>query len=659
MRPSPHKIKALVDSPVPENVKQVRQFLGLAGYFRKYIEGYASKTFCISQLTKKGVSFKWGPQQEKVRQEIIAILTNEPVLAIFDPNLPTEIHTDASSVGYGAVLFQTHEGGNKKVVAYFSKVTQGAESRYHSYELETLAVVRALQNFRHYLIGMKFKVVTDCNALKSTERKKDLLPRVARWWIYLQDFTFDIEYRKGAMMSHADYLSRNPPREVHNITRPRNWAQIAQAADEETRNLIQKLWEGQLDPRRYVEQNDLLYYKYTMVGEERPRLLCYIPRGHRLSLLRIFHDEHDHIGYDKTVDLILRHFWFPGLRQFVRKYLDHCLICISKKRVPRAPHQCITSWEKPDVPFAVIHLEALGPLPESNGHKFVLIVVDAYTKYTLLYPLYRQDVDELLRVATNAVSLFGAPKLFVTDKGRMFESTRFVDFVKEMGSDIHYITPEMHHANGQVERYARTVLNMIRIEANHKGAAWSDTLWKLQLTLNVTKQKTTQASALNLLIGTDATTPVIRSLVRDVALEGSHPNREAQRELRRQRTTDLLRRNQTQQDQYVNRNRRPPRVFNVDDMVFVIKFSQSTGKLDPGMRGPYKVLRALPSGRYELRLLSGSYGKTTQAAAQYMVPWRGEWCPDACAAFFERELKYLSLSRRTAGCSTLDKLRGV
>lgn len=636
VRPSPHKIQALVNSPAPENVKQVRQFLGLAGYFRKYIEGYATKTFPISQLTKKGAQFKWGTEQEKVRQEIITILTNEPVLAIFDPKLPTEVHTDASSVGYGAVLLQTHPDGNKRVVAYFSRTTQGAESRYHSYELETLAVVKALQNFRHYLIGLQFKLITDCNALKSTERKKDLLPRVARWWIYLQDFTFDMEYRKGTMMSHADYLSRNPVREVLNVTQHRNWAQIAQAADNETRDLLEKLREGGLDPNRYVEKNDLLYYKYSPVGEQ-SRLLCFIPRGHRLSLLRVFHDEHNHIGYDKTLDLVLKHFWFPGLRQFVKKYIEHCLICISKKRVPRSQQQNITSWEKPDQPFSVLHSDVLGPLPESNGFKFVLLIVDAFTKYTLLYPIYRQDVEELLRVFTNAVSLFGAPKLIVTDRGRMYQSARFLDFVKEIGSEIHLITAEMHQSNGQVERYARTVLNLLRIETNHKGAAWSETLWRLQLTINVTKQKTTQASPLNLLVGADAATPVIRSLVRDITFEGEQPNREAQRELRRARASDLLRQNQSRQDQYVNRNRCPPRVFNVNDLVFVIKFSQATGKMDHGMRGPYRVTRALPSGRYELRLLASSYGKTTQAAAQYMVPWKGEWCPETCAAFFERE----------------------
>jgi hypothetical protein len=477
-------------------------------------------------------------------------------------------------------------------------------------------------------------VVTDCNALKSTERKKDLLPRVARWWVYLQDFDFSIEYRNGVMMSHADYLSRNPIVHANHINKPRNWAQIAQSADNETQDLIQKLQDGNLDSNRYSVQNNILYYKYIPVGRQ-PVLLCYIPKGHRLSLLRVFHDEHEHISADKTLDLILRHFWFPGLKQFVSKYVTHCLICISQKRVPRAPLQNITSWEKPDTPFHTIHADALGPLPVSEGYKFILLIVDSFTKFTLLYPIYKQDATELKRVVTQAISIFGVPKLMVTDKGRMFESNEFVTWIKELGCNLHYITPEMHHANGQAERYMRTVLNMLRIQANYKKVSWSDTLWKLQLVLNITKQKTTQTSPMNLLIGTEATTPAIRALVRDVAIEGGSPNREALREITRSRARLLLKRNQTKQDEQVNQKRHIPRQFNLKDLVFVIKFSQSTGKLDSGMRGPYKVVEVLPSGRYTLRLLSGGYGKTTQAAAQHMVPWRGEWCPDTCAAFFE------------------------
>lgn len=197
VRPSHDKVKALTDSAEPKNVKQVRQFMGLASYFRRYVPGFAQKTAIIAALTRKGVEFRWGPEQQAARREIIDCLTSEPVLTIYDPSLPIEVHTDASSIGYGAVLMQVHKGGHKRVVAYFSKLTQGCENKYHSYELETHAVVRSLQHFRHYLVGVHFTVVTDCNAMKLTKSKKDLLPRVARWWVYLQDFDFALDYRKG------------------------------------------------------------------------------------------------------------------------------------------------------------------------------------------------------------------------------------------------------------------------------------------------------------------------------------------------------------------------------------------------------------------------------------------------------------------------------
>ncbi|XP_047505190.1 uncharacterized protein LOC125049782 isoform X2 [Pieris napi] len=411
-------------------------------------------------------------------------------------------------------------------------------------------------------------------------------------------------------MQHADFLSRNPPLSTANVSHIRNpssWAKIAQTADVETQELISRLRDGQLDDTRYVIKNDLLYYKFTPTGED-PRLLCYIPKGHRLSLLRVFHDEHDHIGTDRTTDLILRHFWFPSLRQFVKKYISYCLVCLAHKKVPRAPSQPIQSWTKPDIPFSIIHTDVLGPLQESNGFKYVLIIVDAFSKYCLLYSLYRQNTDELKRVFSNAVSLFGTPSTIVCDRARMFESATFQNWVSDLGCSV-----------------------------GNKGSQWSDVLWRMQLTLNISKQSTTQTSPLQLLVGIDAVTPVIRSLVRDVALTNSNPNREALLTLRRQRASELLATNQQRQDAYVNEGRRQPLTFAVGDFVFVSKTAQITGKLDSGMRGPYKVIRALPCHRYELELLAGSYGKKTQAAAENMMLWQGEWTPDACSVFFETE----------------------
>lgn len=121
-------------------------------------------------------------------------------------------------------------------------------------------------------------------------------------------------------------------------------------------------------------------------------------------------------------------------------------------------------------------MDILGPLPESNGFKYVLLLVDAFSKFCLLYPLYRQDTDELKRVFTNAISLFGTPALIVTDRGRMFESSGFQNWVSGLGCATHLITPGMHQENGKAERYCRSVLNMLRVEVNNKGNSWSDTL---------------------------------------------------------------------------------------------------------------------------------------------------------------------------------------
>ncbi|XP_037298017.1 uncharacterized protein LOC119190343 [Manduca sexta] len=249
--------------------------------------------------------------------------------------------------------------------------------------------------------------------------------------------------------------------------------------------------------------------------------------------------------------------------------------------------------------------------------------------------MHKQDASELKKIFENSFSLFGAPRLIIADRGRMYESALFVNWVKELGCEMHFITPGMHQSNGQVERYCRTVANMIRVEANFRHEEWSNILWKIQLTLNITVQKSIRCSPLNLLIGIDCATPIIRSLVRDVALDATSPNRESLRELARQRASRLLDENRTRQDARVNERRKAPRSFCMGDTVFVRKTNQTAGKLDSGMRGPYVVKRVLPHDRYELKLLSGSFGKTTQAAAEYMVKWHGEWTPDVCATFFE------------------------
>lgn len=163
----------------------------------------------LYELTKAGAKWEWTEHHEAARMKIINYLTRSPLLTIFQEGLPIELHTDASTLGFGCVLIQIKER-RQHVIGYFSQRTTKAESNYHSYELETLAVVRSVKHFRHYLYGRKFTIVTDCNALKASRYKQELLPRVHRWWSFLQNYGFEVEHRKGERLKHVDFFSRNP-----------------------------------------------------------------------------------------------------------------------------------------------------------------------------------------------------------------------------------------------------------------------------------------------------------------------------------------------------------------------------------------------------------------------------------------------------------------
>ncbi|CAK1604134.1 unnamed protein product [Parnassius mnemosyne] len=207
IQPGRAKINCVAEYRRPRNVHEVRQFIGLTSYFRKFIRNFAQIAQPLTELTKKDIEWHWDSQQEQAFRTLKQRLIERPVLGIYDKDAKTELHTDASKLGLGGVLIQHQRDGNLKPIAFFSRVTTNEERCYHSYELETLAVVESLKRFRIYLTGIPVKIVTDCAALRTTLVKKDLIPRIARWWLTIQDFDLEIEYRPGERMKHVDALS--------------------------------------------------------------------------------------------------------------------------------------------------------------------------------------------------------------------------------------------------------------------------------------------------------------------------------------------------------------------------------------------------------------------------------------------------------------------
>lgn len=174
-------IQAILDFPQPKNCRQLRGYLGLTSYFRRFIENYAVKARALQLLLRKGADFNFNDDCVKAFQQLKEELITSPILCVYNPRAETELHTDASSQEFGAILLQKQSDGKMAVIAYYSKATTEVEQRYHSYELETLAIVRAIERFHVYLQGIEFKVVTDCNSLVLAMKKININPRIARW----------------------------------------------------------------------------------------------------------------------------------------------------------------------------------------------------------------------------------------------------------------------------------------------------------------------------------------------------------------------------------------------------------------------------------------------------------------------------------------------
>jgi hypothetical protein len=301
--PGRAKISAVQDFRVPTNVHEVRQFVGLASYFRKFVKNFATIARPITQLTKKDVPWTWDSAQIDAFETLKEKLVSRPVLAIYDRDLMTELHTDASKFGLGGILMQVQSTGELKPVAYFSRVTSKEEEVYHSYELETLAVVESIKRFRIYLLGIHFKVVTDCVAVRATLVKRDMIPRIARWWLTIQEYDMEIEYRPGDRMKHVDALSRNPPICDVNVTQisTDDWVLTLQLQDHKLSALVEQLNGGAAnkDIKNDFCIKDGRLYRRTLAGDR-----VVVPATAKWMVMRKFHDDIGHPGFERCEKLI-------------------------------------------------------------------------------------------------------------------------------------------------------------------------------------------------------------------------------------------------------------------------------------------------------------------------------------------------------------------
>lgn len=305
VRPDPEKTTAVASFPRPTDKKAVRRFLGLCAYYRRFVEGFSKIAEPLTRLTKDSVAFEWSEEQQTAFDTLRERLQTAPVLAHFDDASDTEIRTDASNVGIGAILVQWQEG-EEKVIAYASRTLSKAETNYSATEKECLAVVWAISKFRPYLYGRPFRAVSDHHSLCWLANLKDPSGRLARWSLRLQEYDITVVYKSGRKHCDADCLSRAPvPGGSSDVDEDYPFIGVVhstdmaahQLADAELRPLIEYLHgTNATAPRAFLRGlnsyclRDNVLYKRNY-DQSKEKFLLVIPSALRSEVLQACHDE--------------------------------------------------------------------------------------------------------------------------------------------------------------------------------------------------------------------------------------------------------------------------------------------------------------------------------------------------------------------------------
>lgn len=533
----PAKVAVVEQWPIPIEVSEVRSFVGLCSYYRRFIAGFSSLAKPLFRLTEKGREFKWTSDCQSAFDNLKKCLTSTPVLAHPNFSVPFILDTDASQVGLGAVLSQDIDG-TTKVISYASRTLSKSERKYCVTRKELLALVFACKHFRHYLYGHKVIVRTDHSALKWLMSFKDPQGQVARWIELLSTYDLEITHRPGAKHGNADSLSRYPCRQCG------YGEKVVQSVTPDTApdssSTVQCLQEGDSDlkkVREWLELNDRpeyiqikhesnviksLWSQYKFL-EVRDNLLCrrwegdrktiyqvLMPMSERKEILRECHDAKTsgHLGVRKTLARVRERFYWPGLQADVRIYVTGCPQC--RKRKVRSSGKSHMQIDQTGYPLERVASDIMGPLPETeSGNKYIIVVSDYFTKWTEAYPLKNIESQTVAKVLVEQFFCkYGVPEMVHSDQGRQYESRLFKDMCELLGIKKTRTTAFHPKSDGMVERFNKTLATMLSAYVSDYQQDWDKKLPYVLMAYRSSQHESTGYTPNMLMMGRETATPI-------------------------------------------------------------------------------------------------------------------------------------------------------
>ncbi|KAL4354641.1 hypothetical protein GQ457_06G032960 [Hibiscus cannabinus] len=463
----PDKVRAIRDWSTPTNIKEVRGFLGIVGYYRRFIRGFATIVAPISDLLRKSEQFEWTEAAQMAFEKLKILLTEAPVLSLpcFDKEFFVE--TDASGVGIGTVLTQ-----DNRPLAYFSQKLSPRMQGASTYNREMFVVTQAVGKWRQYLLGRKFTILTDQQSLRELTQQTIQTPEQQRWLSKLIGYNFEICYRPGKMNSVADALSREGSANLMAISHSTfgivEDVRAATKEDPELQVIREHIASGINNHLGYIEKDGLLLFKGKIVVPNETAL--------RSRILREFHDSTigGHAGTLRTFHRLAANFHWKNMRKDVRRFVSECQVCQRMKIDTLSPAGLLQPLSIPNQVFEDIALDFITGLPKSAGKEAILVVVDRLTKYGHFFALPRHfNAEYVAKVMVQGViKLHGIPRSMVSDRDRIFVSELWKEMARLQGTEMCMSSAYHPQTDGQTEALNRCLEMYLRCLAGDEPTQW-------------------------------------------------------------------------------------------------------------------------------------------------------------------------------------------
>ena len=590
-------------------------------------------------------------------------LTSPPILSYPDFRKEFALFTDASDKAIGCVLSQYSENG-EVVVAYGSRTLSKAEKNYSTVEKECLAVVHFTQEYRHYLLGRKFKIVSDHRPLVWLKNLKNPTGRLGRWALKLSEFDYDVVYRKGRLNSNADFLSRIDGEEVNqtkveNPSRPMltvSQIKTAQNKDELCRAMIRYLRHQEIPsnsekmekkvicegPRYMLRGDGVLLYQIRGTGGVKKGNLeggdpaVVLPRSLRDAAFGLLHDHMTagHLGFKKTLERFQGRFYWEGMYADIKTYTRECMSCNKAKTPPIRRCAPLASYTRPKGPLDKVQVDIIGKIyPQSySGMSVILVITDEFTKFAEAIALPDQKAQTVAQaLVTQFFCKYGIPNTIHTDQGKNFMSGLLKEITQLLGIEKVIGTAYHPQSQGAVERCNRSLKEMLMHYVQEDPRQWDRFIPFVMQAYNTSPSATTLFTPYFLFFGREAKLPV------DVLIDKPDPQYRGADDYKAEVAEKMYlahklasknaeEARELQKRQYDKKAK--IRHFAVGDQVYLTNEAVRSRRLKEGFsrkfaypwKGPYRIVQQMSEVNFKIKEIGGSKCEVVHMNRLKLVP---------------------------------------